>query len=520
MPTRGNTRASVKGAVGIQSPTQRSRRGRRTGALAGLILASIALPAWAQTNDEVTAALQFDFSPPGARSLALGNAFVGLADDATAAYANPAGLLRLTRPEVSVEVRHRRDRQTFPDRGSASGTPTGQGIDTVDDLVFSEQESQNTGVGFLSYVGVAGERLRWAVYRHEAARFDADIESQGPFIRSAANRSRLAALSGRLELDLINVGVSAAYALSDRVWLGLGVSYYSLHLDAVTRRYLTVDLESPVSKPSFDPVPLIAANVRDRHVQQSDDDALAAILGVMWRGSGDRWSAGLVYRQSPEFDLGYSFQWGRQAIAQAAGDRDGDGVLDQEPNLNWVDPGVEDALSGRTVFKVPEMWSVGLAWRPTPAWTLSFEANRVAYSDLRPKANILLSGLDRQNACGDFDPNGNPQPRDPCFTAPLRFQRFAIPDVTELHLGMEYVFGGSLPWALRWGAWHEPDHHLTFEDPRAAPEDRFAARFRPGDDQTHWTVGVGLAFRRLQLDFAVDLSDSRDVASLSTVYRF
>ena len=42
---------------------------------------------------------------PGARSLALGGAFVAVADDATAAYANPSGLVQLLRPELSVELR-------------------------------------------------------------------------------------------------------------------------------------------------------------------------------------------------------------------------------------------------------------------------------------------------------------------------------------------------------------------------------------------------------------------------------
>lgn len=36
---------------------------------------------------------QFSFSNPGARSLGFGGAFVALADDATASFANPAGLV-------------------------------------------------------------------------------------------------------------------------------------------------------------------------------------------------------------------------------------------------------------------------------------------------------------------------------------------------------------------------------------------------------------------------------------------
>jgi hypothetical protein len=41
---------------------------------------------------------QFSFSNPGARSMGLGGAFVALADDATAAFANPAGLVQTAVP--------------------------------------------------------------------------------------------------------------------------------------------------------------------------------------------------------------------------------------------------------------------------------------------------------------------------------------------------------------------------------------------------------------------------------------
>ena len=61
------------------------------------IVAVSAAPAGGQT-----AAFQFSFPNPGARSMGLGGAFVALADDATAALANPAGLVQLAAPEVSI----------------------------------------------------------------------------------------------------------------------------------------------------------------------------------------------------------------------------------------------------------------------------------------------------------------------------------------------------------------------------------------------------------------------------------
>ena len=42
---------------------------------------------------------------PGARANAMGRAFIGVADDASAAITNPSGLVNLTRPQVYVEFK-------------------------------------------------------------------------------------------------------------------------------------------------------------------------------------------------------------------------------------------------------------------------------------------------------------------------------------------------------------------------------------------------------------------------------
>jgi hypothetical protein len=47
----------------------------------------------------------FSVSTPGARANGMGRAFVGVADDASAAITNPAGLMFLTRPQVYLEFK-------------------------------------------------------------------------------------------------------------------------------------------------------------------------------------------------------------------------------------------------------------------------------------------------------------------------------------------------------------------------------------------------------------------------------
>ena len=65
----------------------------------------LAFPLAAQNVDiEALSGLQFNFGNPGARSLGMGGAFLGLADDASAAEANPAGLTILRKPEFSIEA--------------------------------------------------------------------------------------------------------------------------------------------------------------------------------------------------------------------------------------------------------------------------------------------------------------------------------------------------------------------------------------------------------------------------------
>ena len=61
----------------------------------------VASPLTAITDSDFEGAVNFDFRPPGARSLAMGGAFTALSDDATSVLVNPAGLAQLHKREFS-----------------------------------------------------------------------------------------------------------------------------------------------------------------------------------------------------------------------------------------------------------------------------------------------------------------------------------------------------------------------------------------------------------------------------------
>src|SRR5688572_8256968 len=127
-----------------------------------VLAACAAVPALAQQTDAEAGlpSLIFNFAPPGARSLAMGASFVGLADDATAAEANPAGLTVLTRPEISGHLRSSKFDNTLPN------TVFGTGFETFDESA--------TSPSFFSFVypwksvAVSGYYQRAANYRQDA----------------------------------------------------------------------------------------------------------------------------------------------------------------------------------------------------------------------------------------------------------------------------------------------------------------------------------------------------------------
>src|SRR5258706_2334772 len=119
-----------------------------------------ALPVAAQNTDiESLSGLQFNFGNPGARSLGMGGAFLGLADDASAAEANPAGLTILRKPEISVEGRNYQEQQVF----STSGT-----YPNIARTAFSHY-SQRVDVTFASIVYPI-KNFTLGAYYHEPLR--------------------------------------------------------------------------------------------------------------------------------------------------------------------------------------------------------------------------------------------------------------------------------------------------------------------------------------------------------------
>ncbi|MCP4200762.1 MAG: hypothetical protein GY769_02355 [bacterium] len=436
----------------------------RFSAFAVAALASVAASGVALAQG--TTRLEHSFSSPGARSMGFGGAFIGLADDATAAYANPAGLVQLATPEVSVEGRTWSYDTPFALGGRASGPATGLGIDTTSGLRSAVSSEHASDLSFLSLV-YPTKRWSLAIYRHQLASFESSAVTDGLFAGpSAGSTVRLDDVRNSSSLDLTSYGFAAAYRVSENVGVGLGLSRVEANVRIHEETFLP-DNDTPEAffgTSSY----LSARSIGTTELVTGDAD-WTVLAGFLWRVS-QTLRLGGVYRQGPRFAT--------DAIARAGPAFD--------PN---VPPGSEIRL--KTHVQTPDVFGLGLAARLRgDTLTFSFDWVRVEYSD-------LLEGFDRQV----FD------------DLPL------VDDGDELHVGAEYVFVRSTPLvALRVGAWLDPDHRFRADPARNDPFER--ALFRGGDDEVHLAAGLGLAFWDFQLDVAVDFSELVDTGSVSAIWQF
>ncbi|MFI5181897.1 MAG: OmpP1/FadL family transporter [Thermoanaerobaculia bacterium] len=202
---------------------------------AAALLAALLVPerAAAQLDSALLSKLSFNLTNPGGKSLAMGGAFTAIADDATAALANPAGLGQLSSVEMGISVKRFDERiGLVTARSTATGSLTAPwGAITPSDSQISLQSTN------LEYGGIVLPISRYVVVALSYAEnlsFEGSADAGGyQYLEYRDNRSggvtrrdylyeyrEFGAVSLRNRL----VGLSAAYRLTDRIRIGAGVT--------------------------------------------------------------------------------------------------------------------------------------------------------------------------------------------------------------------------------------------------------------------------------------------------------
>jgi long-subunit fatty acid transport protein len=440
---------------------------------------AVALPLCAQNTDiEALSGLQFDFANPGARALGMGGAFVAIADDASAAESNPAGLTVLRKPEVSLEARRTTVSQYFDTGGY------------YPDLTKTDFPAKNTAISFASAV-FPFDKTSFAVFYHSALDLQNSIDTIGRYptptyflgpngspltyaecqTRNDCVEGQIYPYSTSVDISLESFGFAAAHDFG-KFSVGGAIRYSSFSEVASSYR---VDVDLP-GKPTF----LITQQNGGRLYGNTSDDDVTWVAGLKWRPS-PAWNVGAVYKKGPEFPAPV---FATNTSAQSSRPLD---------------------LIGTTTFSVPDVASLGVSWRPTPNLLLGADASWIDYS---VATNNFLSVIevvyDGDQLVKVDGVNG-----------------YEADDATELHAGVEYYIQTRVPFAIRAGWWRDPAHAITYRGPIVG-HDAMAATilFPETNDVSHYTLGVGLAWPRWQIDAAYDHSTRSSIASISAVVRF
>jgi hypothetical protein len=484
-----------------------------------------ALPASAQTTSTINAGIQFDFSLPGAKSLAMGGAFVALADDATAAQANPAGLTRLyvRRPQFSIEGRGWNFFSLTPDQGHAFGPPTGVGTDVQPFGLWPSADAE--------FAGVQGRELNdttfsvslvtflytkpgmdwvFAGYRHQLLNLVNRTESSGPYMTLATGEvQRLGPFTGRIEADIATYGATVARPFG-RISLGGGIGLSTFSINSRAQSYLTTPEQNlpPAERPlytqqggQYGPPDFSAQNRAFIDEQAGEDTAWSYNVGASIQMG--IMNIGGAFRRGPLFHYDTQFFAGP---AKAQG------------NIVEVDSH-EDIR-----FKVPDSYAAGVAAFPTNNVKLTFEYTFVQYKQLIDGSG---NGLPVETA-------GQLKSPDPKVQADgiRQIEAMEIDNAHQLRGGAEWSFlqrgqraDGTYTQTvfLRAGAWFDPDHRLrsNITDPNDPRILSWAVQLPEGKDEGHFSFGGGLILGgRVQLDAGVDLSPRVNTVAVSSVVFF
>lgn len=456
--------------------------------LALVVACGLALQLAAITDSDFEGAVNYDFRPPGARSLAMGGAFTALSDDATSVLVNPAGLAQLRKKEFSFVGKTWGD-DLHLDWGNGAFTDLTDTLPLFPHAFREERDHWNTRAGpaFVSFV-MPFKRFTLSAFAAQLANsnnsFVRDPLLAGPVLlelctptcqRSVIDGLSTALTAGEGKIRMQRFGIAGSLALNNKLSIGATLYLGRMDFKATSTRY--------------ERAPFIS-NVRAIIIvdETSSDKDIGFALGMHYHGKV--WNFGAGYQRGERYSV---FVNPRRGPA-------GSGVVFLAPPFN-------------TYLRVPDRITLGASVRPTPVLTISAEMEHVLWSQVATDVTSF-----------------HPQEID---------AKYRMDNAYNPHLGVEYVvLADTSPLTLRGGIWlehghkleyfgHTPDNVITIIPgtvniiiPGESVDNAQHMLYPGGGSQQHFTAGIGYVFGRLQFDAGYDYSKWSRQFALSTIFRF
>lgn len=523
----------------------------RTRTLAALLLTvSVVAPVQAGQEGELAdlpsgqvAGLPIDQLPPGARALGLGGAFTAVADDATAALANPAGLTNLSAPEVSLFIRN-----TSADVNFLDVDAFGSGLNALSGQTNKTYSDDSTDISFASFV-VPFERFVLSAFYSNQLNFRSAQDRPDVYFDDILGRfakdpetgeilypfeSYLDQYTNTNSVDgtLAGYGLSGAFRVTDR--FSVGVTLRKARLELRNEDAFRLDWWNDIEWYTAIFAAGEDAGVADALRAQSvvndfytygvllDGKSTDTAIDVGLYYKGDQWSFGFTYHDGAKFGFDTVGSLESAFSCNPGGDPDMvtfcETLLAEYEAQDLYDEAWPNELEpGRADIRLPRILSFGVSWRPTNTWLISFDANHNEYSRLSPLRSELLGFEFAPGVPLDIN---NPDQRavynDPAVRAIQGPVTEDFSDEMTYHLGVEKAFvfdsGVLRSLALRGGAFTIADHDgvVAYDS-----------------DETVWTIGLGttwgkneLGAKVFQVDLGASFADDVTNVVLSGILRF
>lgn len=467
------------------------RTARENTAWAG-ILAILALACSTAGAQEIQINSSPNFVGSGARAQGMGGAFIAVADDATAASWNPAGLAQLERPEVSLVYNLFWREESFDDTGSL--WLDGEGVVSLDNLNYASVVyplpvapwGRNIVLSFNYQRRYDFNReLRGSVRDYTGLPFGDVLGTRADYEFTAKGSLNAVTPAASIELTkTLSIGFAANFFRS-----GLGENGWSTE----NAQLVSTDLNGVPSGRS-------KIVIKDDF---EDVNGTSYTAGVLW-APNQKLSIGAVYHSAMKM------RYSQFTTTRLYSYPDWDGAQLEFLRL---------ATTQRWRTEFPASFGLGVAYRVNDRLTISVDATRRMWSDF---ISVRLGGTSE----------GPPVGQRLSSITGLPAARSDVDDVYTLRAGAEYVFANPnqflqryLP-TLRAGAFYDP------EPSNGKPDPVYGITFGAGvlihdrvniDLAYQYRFGEGIRGDTYGLEFGRDLARG-DVAQhellLSTVIYF
>lgn len=382
----------------------------RLRAFGALLLATVAFTA----SPTAVFGAQIEFSSTlnpvgsGARATGMGGAFIAVADDATAASWNPAGLINLEKPEMSIVYSYFKREQTYLSDTHPETDGTSQSMD-ANGINFASLAYPFTFLDHNMIVSLNYQRL-YDMTKKSSLTVKSDLGD------GFSNR--------KTDLDFRQDGYLGAFSpafaiqVTPQIYLGATLNIWDDFAG-------TCNWKSTLNRPATGRLGLLFFEETFNITSKYTFSGVNANIGILYSPTG-KLTLGLVYKTPFEADLTKETQ---SSASQS---------FPADPDM-WSS--LNTSYKEKLKMNMPASYGVGIAYRHSDNLSFAFDLYRTEWSD------FYLT-----------DSTGTKY--NPITTLPLSAGKSK--DTTQVRFGGEYLFiDDKLVIPVRGGVFYDPEPHGT-----------------------------------------------------------